>query len=200
MFTVPIANSSTFAFDIGTPKASRKMNLMRLTLFSDYALRVLLVLATRSESLVTIAEVSQAFDISEAHLTKVTHVLGKTGWVNTVRGRNGGMRLAVAPKTLRLGEVIRRIESDFAIVECFGVDNHCVLTGGCGLQRALELALEAFFAELDRYTLSDLVNASPALAVLPMWQPLTWKPSKARTKLAGKDETNRRENANKHMR
>ena len=158
---------------------------MRLTVFSDYALRMLLVLATRSESLVTIAEVSKAFDISEAHLTKVTHVLGKTGWVDTVRGRNGGMRLAVGPKTLRLGEIIRRLESDFAIVECFGTDNHCVLTGGCGLQRALELALEAFFAELDRYTLFDLVNASPSLAALPMWQPLTWKPSKARAKLAG---------------
>ena len=178
-------------------QASPRMDRMRLTLFSDYALRVLLVLASRSEALVTIADVAQAFDISDAHLTKVTHVLGKTGWIDTVRGRNGGMRLAVAPKSLRLGEVIRRIESDFAIVECFGTDNHCVLTGGCGLQRALELAMEAFFAELDRYTLSDLVDASPALAALPMWQPLTWKPSTARTKLDAKDPARRREHAAK---
>jgi Rrf2 family nitric oxide-sensitive transcriptional repressor len=152
---------------------------MRLTMFSDYALRVLLVLATRTEALVTIAEVSQAFDISEAHLTKVAHVLGKTGWIETVRGRNGGMRLAVAPKTLKLGEVVRRLEADFALVECFGADNRCVLTGGCGLERALELALQAFFAELDRYSLADLANASPALAALPMWQPMTWKPPAA---------------------
>src|SRR3569833_934543 len=140
------------------------MPLMRLTMFSDYALRVLLVLATRTDALVTIAEVSQAFDISEAHLTKVAHVLGKTGWFVLVRGRNGGMRLAVAPKTLKLGEVVRRLEADFALVECFGAVNRCVLTGGCGLERALELALQAFFAELDRYSLADLANASPALA------------------------------------
>lgn len=156
---------------------------MRLTVFSDYALRVLLVLATRTDALVTIAEVSQAFDISEAHLMKVAHVLGKTGWIETVRGRNGGMRLAVAPKTLKLGEVVRRLEADFALVECFGADNRCVLTGGCGLERALQLAMQAFFAELDRYSLADLANASPALAALPMWQPMTWKAPAAKRAL-----------------
>ena len=151
------------------------MVLMRLTVFSDYALRVLLVLATRTEALVTIADVSTAFDISEAHLTKVAHVLGKTDWVETVRGRNGGMRLACDPRGLRVGEVIRRLEADFALVECLGDTNRCVLTGNCGLERALQLALEAFFAELDCYTLADLADGSPALAALPMWQPLTWK-------------------------
>jgi Rrf2 family nitric oxide-sensitive transcriptional repressor len=161
---------------VTTPeKQDLECSFMRLTVFSDYALRVLLVLATRTETLVTIADVSSAFEISEAHLMKVAHVLGRTGWIETVRGRNGGMRLAVAPKTLRLGEVVRRLEADFALVECFGADNRCVLTGGCGLQRALELALEAFFAELDRYTLADLVATSPALAGLPMWQPMTWQ-------------------------
>ncbi|MEP6505713.1 MAG: Rrf2 family transcriptional regulator [Betaproteobacteria bacterium] len=152
---------------------------MRLTVFSDYALRVLLVLASRTGALVTIADVSTAFDISEAHLTKVAHVLGKTGWVETVRGRNGGMRLAGDPRQMRVGEVVRRLEADFALVECLGENNRCVLTGGCGLERALEIALEAFFAALDRYTLADLVNGSPALAGLPMWQPLTWKPPAA---------------------
>ena len=149
------------------------MNLMRLTMFSDFALRVLLVLATRTDSLVTITDIASAFEISDAHLTKVVHVLGKTGWVETVRGRNGGMRLAVDPRTLRLGEVVRRLETDFALVECFGTANRCVLTGGCGLERALEIALEAFFTELDRYTLADLVATSPALNALPLWQPLT---------------------------
>ena len=150
---------------------------MRLTVFTDYALRVLLVLASRTDALVTIADVAKAFEISDAHLTKVAHVLGKTGWVDTVRGRNGGMRLGVAPRTLKLGQVIQRLEADFALVECFGTDNHCVLTGGCGLQQALALAMRAFLAELDRYTLADLVDASPALAALPMWQPLTWQPA-----------------------
>jgi Rrf2 family nitric oxide-sensitive transcriptional repressor len=153
---------------------------MRLTVFSDYALRVLLVLASRTQALVTITDISSAFDISDAHLMKVAHVLGKTDWVDTVRGRNGGMRLAVDPRALKLGAVVRRLEADFALVECFGDDNRCVLTGACGLQQALALAMAAFFAELDRYTLADLVDASPALAGLALWQPMTWKPPRAR--------------------
>ena len=90
---------------------------------------------------------------------------------------------AEAPRTLKLGEIIQRLEAaDFALVECFGADNRCVLTGGCGLQQALALAMKAFLAELDRYTLADLVNASPSLAGLAMPQPLTWKPGAARLK------------------
>ena len=84
---------------------------MRLTLFTDYSLRVLLVLATRTESLVTIADLSKAFDISHAHLMKVTHMLGKSGWVETVRGRNGGMRLSMHPSKLKLGSVVRHLET-----------------------------------------------------------------------------------------
>lgn len=148
---------------------------MRLTTFTDYALRLMLVLASRTDALVTISEVSQAFGISEAHLMKVTHTLGKTGWVETVRGRNGGMRLAADPRKLRLGEVVQRLESDFALVECLGEGNQCVLTGGCGLEQAMVLARQAFLGELDRYTLAQLVDTSPALAGLPMWQPVTWR-------------------------
>jgi Rrf2 family nitric oxide-sensitive transcriptional repressor len=148
---------------------------MRLTVFTDYALRALLVLASRSDALVTIADISSAFGISEAHLMKVTHVLGKTGWVETVRGRNGGMRLATDPRKLRLGQVVQQLEADFALVECLGDNNQCVLTGGCGLERALATARQAFFDELQRFTLADLVDTSPALAELPMWQKLTWR-------------------------
>lgn len=148
---------------------------MRLTLFTDYSLRVLLVLASRTEALVTIADITEAFGISQAHLMKVTHALGKTGWVDTVRGRNGGMCLAVDPRKLSLGEVVRRLEADFALVECMGEDNHCVLTGGCGLEAALRQATEVFLRELDRYSIADLVNTSPALAQLALWQPVTWK-------------------------
>jgi Rrf2 family transcriptional regulator, nitric oxide-sensitive transcriptional repressor len=150
---------------------------MRLTVFTDYSLRALLVLATRTDDLVTIADISSAFGISQAHLMKVTHVLGKTGWVETVRGRNGGMRLGTDPRKLRLGEAVRQLEADFALVECLGEANQCVLTGGCGLERAILLARDAFFAELDRYTLADLVNTSPALGTLAIWQPLTWQPN-----------------------
>ncbi|MDM0070190.1 Rrf2 family transcriptional regulator [Variovorax sp. J31P207] len=150
------------------------MQLMRLTLFTDYSLRVLLVLATRTDSLVTIADLSKAFDISNAHLMKVTHLLGKSGWVETVRGRNGGMRLAAHPSKLRIGTIVRHLESDFALVECFGDDNRCVLTGGCELAAVLARAMQAFLDELDRYSLADLANASPALMVLPLWQAVTW--------------------------
>lgn len=148
---------------------------MRLTVFTDYSLRVLLVLASRTEALVTIADITEAFGISQAHLMKVTQALGKTGWVDTVRGRNGGMRLAADPRRLSLGEVVRRLEADFALVECLGEDNHCVLTSGCGLEVALRQATEVFLRELDRYSIADLVNTSPALAQLSLWQPVTWK-------------------------
>jgi Rrf2 family nitric oxide-sensitive transcriptional repressor len=148
---------------------------MRLTVFTEYSLRVLMVLASRTRELVTIADIAGAFDISHAHLMKVTHALGKTGWVETVRGRNGGMRLAVDPRKLKLGDAVRAIEEDFGLVECLGKHNRCVLVESCGLETAIQLALESFFRELDRYTLADLVVASPSLVQLPMWQPITWQ-------------------------
>ena len=156
---------------------------MRLTAFTDYSLRVLLVLASRTDELVTIADIAAAFGISHAHLMKVTHVLGKTGWVDTVRGRNGGMRLAADPRKLKLGDVVRKLEEDFALVECMGERNQCVLTGGCGLEVALCLALDNFFRDLNRYSLADLVDTSPALSGLAMWQQITWKntPTKSST-------------------
>lgn len=146
---------------------------MRLTVFTDYGLRVLMVLASRTEALVTIADISQAFDISEAHLMKVTHVLGQTDWVETVRGRNGGMRLTGNPRALKLDTIVRRLEADFALVECLGENNRCVLTGGCALEAALVRATEAFFRELGKVSLADLVSGSPALENLALWQPLT---------------------------
>ena len=88
---------------------------MRLTVFTDYALRMLLVLASRTDELVTVSDIASAFGISHPHLTKVTHVLGKTGWVETVRGRSGGMRLAVNPRKLMLGQVISQLEDGFAL-------------------------------------------------------------------------------------
>ena len=154
---------------------------MRLTVFTDYSMRVLLVLASRTEELVTISDIAAAFGISHAHLMKVTHVLGQTGWVDTVRGRNGGMRLATDPRKLRLGDVVQRLEEDFALVECLGASNRCVLVGGCGLEVALQLATESFFRDLNRYSLADLVNTSPALSGLAMWQPVTWLDKSAKS-------------------
>jgi len=149
---------------------------MRLTLFTDYSLRALLVLATRTESLVTIDDLANVYGISRTHLMKVTQMLGRSGWVDTVRGRNGGMRLAVHPSKLKLGTLIRHLETDFALVECFGENNQCVLTGGCELAAVLAKAMQAFLEELDRYSLADVANASPALMTLPLWQEVTWQP------------------------
>jgi hypothetical protein len=84
------------------------------------------------------------------------------------------MRLAAHPSKLGIGTIVRHLESDFALVECFGDDNRCVLTGGCELAAVLARAMQAFLDELDRYSLADLANASPALMVLPMWQEVTW--------------------------
>jgi Rrf2 family transcriptional regulator, nitric oxide-sensitive transcriptional repressor len=151
---------------------------MRLTVFTDYGLRILMVLASRSEALVTISDVSKAFDISEAHLMKVTHVLGQTEWVETVRGRNGGMRLTGNPRALKLDVIVRRLEGDFALVECLGKSNRCVLTGACALEDAIVRATEAFFRELGRYSLADLISGSPGLDTLDLWQPLTRSPNR----------------------
>ena len=162
---------------------------MRLTLFTDYSLRALLVLATRTESLVTIDDLANVYGISRAHLMKVTHMLGKSGWVDTVRGRNGGMRLAVDPSKLMLGAVVRRLETDFALVECFGDSNQCVLTGGCELAAVLAQAMQAFLRELDRYSLAEIANSSPALMTLPLWQEVTWQARAKQPSIAVTPET-----------
>jgi Rrf2 family nitric oxide-sensitive transcriptional repressor len=143
---------------------------MRLTLFTDYSLRVLLVLATRTDSLVTIADLSKAFDISNAHLMKVTHMLGKSGWVETVRGRNGGLRCAPHTHALTVGEVVRATESDFALVACLpdqhGERRPCVISPQCRLRAALQAAGNAFLAELDRHTIGEVTQPQGALAAL----------------------------------
>lgn len=133
---------------------------MRLTVFTDYALRVLLMLATQRDTLLTIGEVAAYFDISEAHLMKVTHVLGRSGWVETVRGRNGGMRLAVDADTLQLSEIVVYLEGDFALAECFTATNACRLTGACGLEIALGDAADAFLRSLAGHTLGSISRAT----------------------------------------
>jgi Rrf2 family transcriptional regulator, nitric oxide-sensitive transcriptional repressor len=130
---------------------------MRLTTMTDYAMRLLMYVAHRPERLCTIAEVAEAYGISEAHLMKITHQLGQAGFIETVRGKGGGMRLAALPGAINLGAVVRRMEADLALVECFErADNRCVLTGHCRLAGVLDGALGAFMAHLDLFTLADL--------------------------------------------
>jgi Rrf2 family nitric oxide-sensitive transcriptional repressor len=141
---------------------------MRLTTMTDYALRLLMYVGQRRERLCTISEVAGAYGISEAHLMKVTHQLGLAGWLETVRGKGGGIRLARAPADINLGAVVRSIESDFSLVECLADGSSCTLDGSCRLTGIVSEALKSFLAHLDRHTLADLLPAQGAARPRPM--------------------------------
>jgi len=130
---------------------------MRLTTMSDYALRLLMYAGQQPDRLCTIAEVAQAYAISEAHLMKITHQLALGGWLVTVRGKGGGLRLARRPEEINLGAVVRSIEPDFFLVECFASSSTCTLTGHCRLTGVLQNALQGFMDGLDRHTLADIL-------------------------------------------
>ncbi|QFT89968.1 HTH-type transcriptional repressor NsrR [Bacillus sp. THAF10] len=133
---------------------------MKLTLYSDYSLRVLLYLASTpdSQKLVQIKDIATAYGISKNHLMKVTFHLGKLGYVETIRGRNGGLSLALEPSEINIGKLVRETEEDFTIVECFSEDNQCIISPSCSLKGILNQALQAFLNVLDQYTLHDLVK------------------------------------------
>lgn len=131
---------------------------MRLTTMTDFAMRLLMYVAQQRDRLCTIAEVAEAYGISEAHLMKITHQLGQAGLLETVRGKGGGMRLALPPEQINVGAVVRLTEPDFGLVECFEAGSpRCILTGNCQLAAIVDGALRAFLGHLDRYTLADLV-------------------------------------------
>lgn len=130
---------------------------MKLTTLTDYAIRMLMYVAQHPDRLCTIAEVAQVYDISQAHLMKVTHRLAQTGWLETVRGKNGGMRLAKPPHEISLGRVIRDTENEVGLTECFGEGSTCTLTGNCQLAGVLRGALNQFWRHLDAYTLADIL-------------------------------------------
>lgn len=131
---------------------------MHLTRHTDYALRLLMLLAAEPAGRHTTAAVARRYGISHNHLMKVTQTLARGGFVTSRRGRGGGLALARPPATINLGEVVRHCEDGFALVECFEpARNSCVLTPACGLRGPLEEALGAFLAVLDGYSLADLV-------------------------------------------
>lgn len=131
---------------------------MRLTTLTDYAMRMLMYVGERPDRLCTIAEIAQAYGISEPHLMKVTHRLSQAGWLETVRGKHGGMRLAHPPETIRLGAVMRDTENDLALIECFQPQNNqCALTGRCRLSGIIGDALQGFLQHMDQYTLADIL-------------------------------------------
>jgi Rrf2 family nitric oxide-sensitive transcriptional repressor len=136
---------------------------MRLTAFTDYTLRTLMYLGTHRDQLVTIQEIADLHNISKNHLMKVVHQLGMTGMVETVRGRNGGLRLALEPADINIGEVVRIAENDFYMAECFdGESNQCIFNSACVLKGALIGATDAYLKVLDKFTLKQLI-ARPAI-------------------------------------
>lgn len=130
---------------------------MRLTTFSDYALRLLIFAAASDDRLVTIEEAHRTFGISRGHLMKVANFLTNEGYLKSVRGRGGGLTLARPAKDIRLGDVVRATEPDFALVECFAADGQCIISRCCALPKVLNAALSAFILTLDRYSLEDVV-------------------------------------------
>ena len=134
---------------------------MRLTVGTDYGLRVLMYVAMQGERRSTISEIAEAYGISEAHVKKVALGLGRHGWVRTLRGRGGGLILAREPGLIRLGEVVRKLEPDFALAECLGSGSQCRLTGICKLTEVLQDALGLFQTRLDNSTLADILPNPP---------------------------------------
>jgi Rrf2 family nitric oxide-sensitive transcriptional repressor len=139
---------------------------MRLTHYTDYAFRTLMYLALKPNELATIQEIAGRYDISNNHLMKVVHELGRAGYIETLRGKGGGIRLAKKPSQIGVGEVVRHTEPDMNLVDCFASGPSCRLTPTCVLKSALQQGLRAFLRELDKYTLADLIAPERALSNL----------------------------------
>jgi Rrf2 family nitric oxide-sensitive transcriptional repressor len=114
-------------------------------------------LAVQGERLATIREIAESYDISRNHLMKVVHQLNRKGYLKTVRGKKGGLRLHLKPEDINLGILVRETEPDFELVECFSSDNLCNITPVCGLKHVMAEALQSFLNTLDQYTLEDLL-------------------------------------------
>lgn len=145
-------------------------SVMHITQHTDYALRTLIYLGSNTERLVTILEVSDRFSVSRAHLMKVVNQLIRAGFVEGMRGKGGGLRLARPASEIVVGEVVRRMERRMEIVECFGEGCKCILDPDCKLKNALSAALEAFLNVLDGLTLADLLGER-ATQVLKFFKP-----------------------------
>lgn len=133
---------------------------MQLTRFTDYSLRVLIYLGTHPDMLATVSIISTEHDISRHHLTRVVHQLGIKGYIETTRGKGGGFRLARPPGRIKIGDVVRDMETGFELAECFRPgSSKCLLLPACALKPVLAEAGRAFLSSLDQYSLADLLPA-----------------------------------------
>lgn len=144
---------------------------MRLTQWTDYALRVLMYCATNAEreAAPTIAEIAEVHNISRSHLMKIVMELSAKGWLSTTRGRGGGLRLVQDPSQILVGEVVRQMEEDFTMVECFSTEGRsCTIDGRCRLKGVLADALQAWMRVLDGVTLAELVAPGTGVSTVPL--------------------------------
>lgn len=141
---------------------------MRITGYTDYAFRVLIYMTVQGDRLATIQEVADRYQISKNHLMKVVHQLTRMGYLDSIRGKKGGIRLRMAPADVNLGGLVREMEPDLNLVECFGPDNACVISPVCSLKGVLGEALDAFLATLDRYTLADIVPGEDRAEIIQL--------------------------------
>lgn len=129
---------------------------MHITRYTDYSLRVLIYVALKGDNLCTIRDIADSYNISKNHLMKVVQELNAKGYLQALRGKNGGLRLNRPPEAINLGQLVRDTEEDFALVECFS-GGDCNITPVCRLKGVFNKALQAFFTVLDDYTLADLL-------------------------------------------
>ncbi len=141
---------------------------MRLTAYADYSLRVLIYLALQPTRRATIEEISNAYRLSANHLMKIIWNLRQLGYIETTRGRGGGLRLAGKPEEINIGRLVRQVEPDFALTDCFTAQRrlHCRIEPACRLRRVFEKAVQSFLSVLDNYSLADLVRNGARLKPL----------------------------------
>lgn len=144
---------------------------MRLTKFTDYSLRVMIYLSCHPNGLATIADIAREYDIPSTHLMKVVHRLAQCGYIVTVRGKGGGMRLARTPDMINVGDLVRDTEDNMDIAECFSAEHqNCPMLPACALKSVLIEARKSFLATLDFYRLSDLIGGAAPPLISPLQQ------------------------------
>ncbi|MDH5325869.1 MAG: Rrf2 family transcriptional regulator [Gammaproteobacteria bacterium] len=142
-------------------------NIMQLTLHTDYALRVLIYLSLKPSEMVTIDEITDYYGVSRNHLVKVVHHLATQGFIKTTRGKNGGMQLADKPEKITIGSVVRKMEANFDIVECFNDKNaRCNVVPICNLKSVLQKASANFLSYLDQFSIADAVDADKQAGIV----------------------------------
>lgn len=137
---------------------------MRLTLYTDYALRVLIQVGIADGKLITINDIAETFDISKQHLMKIVNDLSQKGYLDTVRGRGGGIRLRRPPRDINIGQVVRDTEDKLDVIGCLEQRGYCRIERVCVLRGALHDATQAFLGILEGYTLADLIRPQRALS------------------------------------